>query len=171
MADAGDHADFTLAVGVAPSVGHFAGVVAGMFSATQTAVNGQLGVVLGAPVEAALVSFTVGTLTLLVLLVATRTPWRGVAVVGRSNPRWMWIGGLLGATIVYATAALGPILGTGMTVVSMLLGMLAGSLLIDTLGLLGATRRKVAWTQVLGLMVIIMGVWLKRNPPAPKPTS
>lgn len=138
------------------------GLVMGACAAMQVSVNGQLGVVLGAPVEAALVSFTVGTLTLLVLLVATRTPWRGVAVVGRSNPRWMWIGGLLGATIVYATAALGPILGTGMTVVSMLLGMLAGSLLIDTLGLLGATRRKVAWTQVLGLMVIIMGVVLIR---------
>ncbi|EEW50107.1 hypothetical protein HMPREF0290_1341 [Corynebacterium efficiens YS-314] len=138
------------------------GLLMGACAAMQVSVNGQLGVVLGAPVEAALVSFTVGTLTLLVLLVATRTPWRGVEVVGRSNPWWMWIGGLLGATIVYATAALGPILGTGMTVVSMLLGMLAGSLLIDTLGLLGATRRKVAWTQVLGLLVIIIGVVLIR---------
>lgn len=138
------------------------GLLMGACAATQVSVNGQLGVVLGAPVEAALVSFTVGTLTLLLLLVATRTPWRGVTVVGRSNPWWMWIGGLLGATIVYATAALGPILGTGMTVVSMLLGMLAGSLLIDTFGLLGATRRKVAWTQVLGLLVIIIGVALIR---------
>lgn len=138
------------------------GLLMGACAAMQVSVNGQLGVVLGAPVEAALVSFGVGTLTLLLLLVATRTPWRGITVVGRANPWWMWIGGLLGATIVYATAALGPILGTGMTVVAMLLGMLAGSLLIDTLGLLGATRRKVAGSQVLGLVVIIAGVVLIR---------
>ena len=138
------------------------GLLMGACAAMQVSVNGQLGVVLEAPVEAALVSFTVGTLTLLLLLVVTRTPWRGVVVVGRSNPWWMWIGGLLGATIVYATAALGPVLGTGMTVVAMLLGMLAGSLFIDTFGLLGATRRKVAWSQVCGLVVIIAGVVLIR---------
>ncbi len=138
------------------------GLLMGACAASQISVNGGLGVVLGSAVEAALVSFSVGTLTLLLLLVLTRTPWRGVALVGQRNPWWMWIGGILGATIVFATAALGPILGTGMTVVVMLLGMMAGSLFIDTFGLLGAVRRRVDWTQVLGLVVIVAGAAMIR---------
>lgn len=138
------------------------GVLMGACAATQISVNSRLGMVLGSPVEAALVSFSVGALTLLILLLVTRTPWKGVALAGERNPWWMWIGGILGATLIYATALLGPILGTGMTVVLMLLGMMAASLMIDTFGLLGAAKRRVAWSQVLGLIVIVAGAAMIR---------
>ncbi|WP_080795671.1 DMT family transporter [Corynebacterium pacaense] len=134
------------------------GVFMGMCSATQIAVNGRLGTILGSAVESALVSFSVGTATLLLLLLLTRTPWRGV----EGGPWWMWLGGILGATVVFATALLGPILGTGLTVVLMLLGMMTASLLIDTLGLIGGVRIRVGWTQLLGLGIIITGVALIR---------
>ncbi len=138
------------------------GLAMGAAAATQISVNGRLGTVLGSAVEAALVSFTVGALTLLILLFLTRTPWRGISGAGESNPWWMWIGGLLGATIIFGTALLGPILGTGMTVVLMLLGMMTASLIIDTFGLLGAEKRRVTWVQLLGLAVIITGVMMIR---------
>lgn len=138
------------------------GLLMGAAAATQIAVNGHLGTVLGSAVEAALVSFSIGALTLLLLLILTRTPWRGVSLAGERNPWWMWMGGFLGATVVYGTAFLGPIVGTGMTVVLMLLGMMTASLLIDTLGLLGANRRRVSWVQVVGLLVIITGVAMIR---------
>lgn len=134
------------------------GVFMGICSATQIAVNGRLGTILGSAVEAALVSFTVGTLTLLLLLILTRTPWQGVG----KGPWWMWLGGILGATVIFATALLGPILGTGLTVVLMLLGMMTASLLIDTFGLIAGVRRRVGWSQVLGLLIIISGVALIR---------
>lgn len=138
------------------------GLLMGAAAATQISVNGRLGTVLGSAVEAALVSFSIGALTLLLLLILTRTPWRGVSLSDEPNPWWMWMGGFLGATVVYGTALLGPIVGTGMTVVLMLLGMMTASLLIDTLGLLGANRRRVSWVQVLGLVVIIVGVVMIR---------
>lgn len=138
------------------------GLAMGAAAATQISVNGRLGTVLGSAVEAALVSFTVGAMTLLILLFLTRTPWRGISGAGEKNPWWMWIGGLLGATIIFGTALLGPILGTGMTVVLMLLGMMTASLLIDTFGLLGAEKRRVTWVQLLGLAVIISGVLMIR---------
>lgn len=138
------------------------GVAMGACAATQISINGRLGTVLGSAVEAALVSFSVGTLVLLGLLFLTRTPWRGVKKLDGQNPWWMWVGGMLGATVIYATAVLGPTLGTGMTVVLMLLGMMTASLLIDTFGLMGATKRRVGWTQLLGLIVIIVGVGMIR---------
>lgn len=139
------------------------GMAMGMASATQTAVNGKLGGELGSAVPAALFSFATGALTLFLLVLITRTPWRfGTPPGYSSNPWWMWGGGFLGAVIVFAGAFLSPIIGTGLTVVVMLLGMMAGSVLIDTFGLLGSRRLRPGWPQLLGLVIIIAGVVLIR---------
>ena len=138
------------------------GVVMGMCQATQVAVNGYLGTVLGSPIESALVSFTVGTTALFILLLVTRTKWRGINGAGQKNPWWMWIGGVIGATVIFSTAYLGPIIGTGVTVVVMLLGMMLASLMIDAFGILGSPRRRIHIAQLLGLVVIILGVTMIR---------
>ncbi|ANE03664.1 DMT family transporter [Corynebacterium crudilactis] len=138
------------------------GVVMGMCQATQVAVNGYLGTVLGSAIESALVSFTVGTTVLFVLLVLTRTKWRGINGAGEKNPWWMWLGGVIGATVIFSTAYLGPVIGTGVTVVVMLLGMMLASLLIDIFGFLGSPRRRIHLAQLIGLLVIIAGVALIR---------
>lgn len=138
------------------------GLVMGACAAMQVSVNGRLGTVLGSPVQAALVSFAVGATVLFLLLVLTRTPWRGIDGAGKKNPWWMWLGGVLGATIVFGTAFLGPIVGTGMTVVLMLLGMMVSSLLIDQFGLLGGHKRRVAPIQIIGILVIVAGVAMIR---------
>lgn len=139
------------------------GVLMGVASATQTAVNGQLGQALGSAVPATLFSFGTGALTLVLLVAVTRTPLRyGTPAGAPRNPWWMWIGGILGSVIVFAGAFLAPVIGTGLTVVVMLLGMMTGSVLIDTFGLLGSPRRRAGWTQVLGLVVVLTGVVLIR---------
>lgn len=135
----------------------------GLAAATQTAVNGRLGGELGSAVAAALFSFATGAATLLLLVLLTRTPFRFRVPDGQArNPAWMWIGGVLGSIIVFAGAFLAPVIGTGATVVVLLLGMMTGSVLIDTFGLLGSPRRRPQWTQVVGLVVILVGVVLIR---------
>lgn len=52
------------------------GVLAGMLSAVQTAINGHLGQVLHSAVAAALVSFLVGTLGLVLVVLALRPKWQ-----------------------------------------------------------------------------------------------
>lgn len=139
-----------------------AGVLFGMCSAAQTAVNGHLGVVLDSAVAAALVSFTVGVVTLLVIVLLTRTKWQLRRIDDRSNPWWMWIGGFLGAAFVFGNAFLAPVIGTGLTVMVVLLGLMAGSLIIDHFGLLGARRKPVTALQAVGLLLMIAGVALIR---------
>ncbi|ALC05471.1 hypothetical protein CDES_05170 [Corynebacterium deserti GIMN1.010] len=139
------------------------GIVMGMCQATQVAINGRLGIVLGSAVEAALISFAVGTAVLYILLVLTRTPWRGIYnAAGEKNPWWMWTGGIIGATVIFSNAFLAPIIGTGVTVVVMLLGMMLASLLIDASGFLNSPRRTIYPAQIIGLIVIIAGVALIR---------
>ncbi|MDO5513224.1 DMT family transporter [Corynebacterium sp.] len=136
-----------------------AGVVFGMFSAAQTAINGQLGVALDSAVGAALVSFAFGVVTLLLVnLVLRNRPAAGSTV----GPWWMWIGGVLGALFVFGNAFLSPVIGTGLTVMTILLGLMAGSLLIDHLGLLGAKRSPVTLLQALGLVLMVVGVGVIR---------
>lgn len=139
-----------------------AGVVFGMASASQTAVNGRLGVVLDSAVAAALVSFAIGVSTLLLIVLLSRTPWRLDRVDDRPHPWWMWIGGLLGAAFVFGNAFLAPLIGTGLTVMVILLGMMAGSLLIDHFGLLGARRTPTTVLQAVGLLLMVGGVALIR---------
>jgi transporter family-2 protein len=75
---------------------------------------------------------------------------------------WHWIGGALGATFVYGNAMLAPLLGTGLTVVVVLLGQLGGSLVVDQFGVLGAARRPVKAIQLCGVVVLIAGAALMR---------
>ncbi|RNE49793.1 hypothetical protein C5L39_04825 [Corynebacterium alimapuense] len=135
-----------------------AGIIFGMCSASQTAINGRLGVVLDSAVAAALISFAVGVATLLLIILATRTPWQLKRIDDGPNPWWMWVGGFLGAAFVFGTAFLAPIIGTGLTVMVILLGMMAGSLAIDQFGLLGAYKKRATPIQLLGLALMVAGV-------------
>jgi len=136
-----------------------AGVMFGMCSAAQTAINGQLGVAFGSAVGAALVSFAFGVVTLLLINLALRNRPAPGSLAG---PWWMWIGGFLGAMFVFGNAFLSPVIGTGLTVMTILLGLMAGSLLIDHFGLLGAHRKKVTLLQAVGLALMVAGVSLIR---------
>ena len=73
----------------------------------------------------------------------------------------MWVGGLLGATLVMCNAYLSAHIGTGMTVMLVLLGQVGGGLLVDRFGLLGVPRKPVAGIQYVGVLVAIVGIVLK----------
>ncbi len=132
-------------------------LVTGTLSATQTAVNGSLGVRAGSPLVAASVSFAVGTVALGALVVLTRAPL-GLGRVARTEPWWIWSGGALGAVFVLINASVAPMLGTGLTVSVVLAGQLTGGILVDRFGVLGAPRRDVTPARVIGLVLVLAGV-------------
>lgn len=132
-------------------------LVTGTLSATQTAVNGSLGVRAGSPLVAATVSFAVGTVALGVLVALTRAPL-GLGRVARTEPWWIWSGGALGAVFVLINASVAPLLGTGLTVSVVLAGQLTGGILVDRFGVLGAPRRDVTPARVIGLVLVLAGV-------------
>lgn len=137
------------------------GVLAGMLSATQTAVNGHLGEVLGSKIQAAYISFLVGTITLIIIVLVVRPQLRFQRVNGHT-PWWMWIGGLLGALFVLGNVYLVPIIGTGFAVIIVLIGLMIGSLLIDQFGWLSSEKNPVTLLQVGGLLIMIIGVMIIR---------
>lgn len=137
------------------------GILTGMFSASQTAINGHLGVVLNSSVKAAFISFLVGTIVL-VIIVSFLHPQIQLNHPQKGNPWWMWIGGIIGALFVFGNAYLVPIIGTGLAVVIILVGQMSGSLLVDQFGLLESKKNPVSLIQIVGILIMIAGVALIR---------
>ena len=146
------------------------GVCVGGFVAAQATINSHLGQLLNSPVRAATVSFAVGVAVLAVLVIFGRQPLKVKRLPAshdedariEKNPPWMWIGGFIGAIFVTTQAILVAQIGTGMTVIATLMGMMAGSLLVDRFGLMGAPRVPVTKAKVAGLLVMLVGVALVR---------
>lgn len=138
------------------------GILTGMLSASQTAVNGHLGLVLGSSLKAAFVSFFMGMVILLIIVVVTKTELQLTTPTGQTNPWWMWIGGSLGAIYVLGNVVLVQLVGTGLAVVIVLVGLMAGSLLIDNFGWLRAPKHPVTLLQLFGLLIMVAGVALIR---------
>ncbi|RHB48521.1 DMT family transporter [Exiguobacterium sp. AM39-5BH] len=136
------------------------GIATGMMSATQTAINGYLGTVLESALKGALVSFVVGTVTLLLILVVLRpnVEWRGL----RGQPWWIWLGGIIGALFIGGNVLIVPMVGTGIAVVIVIVGLLCGSLLIDRFGWFGAAKNPVTGIQLVSLLVMVIGIMLIR---------
>ncbi|WP_233449205.1 DMT family transporter [Levilactobacillus suantsaii] len=136
------------------------GIGAGMLGAAQSAINGHLGLVLRSSLDAAFISFFVGALTLLVINLLLRSSRQLTQPTDRPNPWWMWVGGVIGALFVLGNVYLVPILGTGLTVVIVLVGLMGGSLLIDNFGWLESQRNPVTLVQIVGLLIMVGGVAL-----------
>ena len=80
----------------------------------------------------------------------------------REYPWWMWIGGLCGATIVFGNAWLVGHIGVGVFTMSLLVGQLALSMLMEHHGWLGAPRKPITWQKIVGILLMLAGVALIR---------
>ena len=134
-------------------------LVVGMGVPLQAGVNAELRVWLGHPLQAALVSFAVGTAILSVMVVGLGLSWSGASAVGRA-PWWVWLGGLLGAIFVSVTVVLAPRLGAATMIGAFVSGQLVGSLLIDHYGIVGYSVRSISTGRILGAVLLLAGVLL-----------
>lgn len=137
-------------------------LVAGAMMPTQAAINNRLAVAVESPVLAAFISFVVGTLALLVYVVASGTPF-GNIVSAKEAPPIVWIGGLLGAFFVTAAVVLVPRLGVAMTFSLIIAGQMLVTLVIDHFGLLGVPVKEVSLARIAGILLITAGVVLIRK--------
>ena len=132
------------------------GVLAGVGSAVQTAVNGYLGTIAGSSMHAGEINLAVGAVLLLVAALVTSP--RQLARKPSPGPWWMWLGGLVGATFVISGATLAPLLGTATTVIAFNAGTIAAGQALEARGAFGARKNPLTATRLAGLVVIFLGV-------------
>lgn len=63
---------------------------------------------------------------------------------------------------VLATIILTPKLGATLTLAMMIVGQLTGALVVDHYGLFGGTIVRLSTLRVLGVALLLLGVWLIR---------
>jgi transporter family-2 protein len=130
-------------------------ILAGMGLSVEAGLLGPLGTEVGQG-WATFGIFGMGSLLLTIGLVFNRTNLSALFV----QPRWMLAGGLLGPIYVLALTLATPHIGVSLTMVGILFGQVAASLIIDHQGWLGSARRAVDRYRLAALVAILMALWL-----------
>ena len=131
-------------------------LVAGSATAIQAGVNGELGKKTGA-IEAAFVSFAVGTVFLFLLLILTR---KGNVFAALEVPKWQLTGGLLGAIYILIMVIAVPRIGIAAALITLIVGQLSASTMIDHFGLIGDKHIPIDLKRVGALAMMGVSVWL-----------
>jgi len=134
-------------------------ILIGVALPVQSGINAQLRISIGHPLLAALISFVVGTIALLGLNFALRVPLPSGDTVGRI-PLWHWVGGLLGASYIYAAVILAPRLGAATLVAAIVAGQMVSSVILDHYGWVGYAPQPVTVGRFVGVVLVIGGVLL-----------
>jgi transporter family-2 protein len=136
-------------------------VVAGAMIPFQAGINAQLAHWVGGPIRAALVSFLVGTVALLLVAAAQRKALPSIGRIGDA-PWWVWIGGLLGAFYVAGSIFAAPRLGAALLIAAVVAGQTAASVVIDQYGWVGFKEEHITAGRIAGVLLVAAGVALVR---------
>lgn len=136
-------------------------VLAGGATALQAPTNARLASAVASPVNAAFISFAVGTTVLGIVAALMHT--RPDFAAARALPWYAWLGGVYGACFVVAAAWGVPRLGVAMTITLMVGGQLLLSLVLDHFGALGVPRQPLNLGRIAGVGLVLAGVLLVRR--------
>jgi transporter family-2 protein len=133
-------------------------IVAGLAGSVQVAVMGRFGGRIGV-VEALTFSTAVQLVLSLGILLVARMGTGGLTGAFRAPP-WMWIGGLMGLTVVFSITFAQPRIGATATIGILIAGQLVMGAVIDRYGLFGVERIDVSLPRAVGIVLLGIGAAL-----------
>ncbi len=140
----------------------FLAAVAGVAVVTQQVFNANLRYALDSAGWAGLASYVVGTLYMIVFIVATRDSLPSLTFA-RSVPWYLWTGGALGATFIVLAIFLVPKLGAATFIALFVVGQMLVSLAFDHFGAFGLEKHAASPVRLAGAALLIAGVVLIRR--------
>lgn len=133
------------------------GILAGLVLPIQTLVNTRLRASTGTPFSSSMISFAVGTITLLIVATAVIGGDYGIAQAF-DEPLWIWFGGLLGVVALTGNILLFPHLGAVQTVVLPIAGQVIMGLIVDHFGLFESPQSSLTVVRAIGAIIVLIGV-------------
>lgn len=127
---------------------------AGMGLSIEAGLLGPLGKNIG-HIWATLGIFVLGSILLTLGLIFSRHQLSFVF----KQPKWQLIGGILGPIYVISLTVATPYIGVSLTMVGILLGQIATSLVLDHWGLLGSHKRSIDKYRIFSLISILAAIW------------
>lgn len=135
--------------------------VSGALMPLQAGINGLLAKEVSSALNAATISFLVGTIALLILALLQRD---SVSIETFKGLHWWhWAGGLLGAFFVFTAAFVAPKIGALLFMALVLLGQLSSAIFLDNQGWVGYKEVPINLGKIAGLLMILGGVWVIRR--------
>ncbi|AXH09608.1 hypothetical protein CP960_03275 [Malaciobacter halophilus] len=135
-------------------------IVAGAGMPVQAALNLYVAKWSGSFEFASMVSFFVGTLCLIfVVLLFTKVSLANLDF-NSTPPTYSWFAGIIGAFVVTIGIIIAPKIGMASMILSMISGQIIMSLLIDKFGLFSFEVKDISLTKIIAVLLVILGVWL-----------
>jgi transporter family-2 protein len=133
-------------------------VLAGLAGSIQVAVMGRFGGRIGVIEALTFATCIQLVLSLAILLVARLGPG-GLGDAFRA-PAWMWLGGVMGLTVVFTITFAQPRIGATATIGILIAGQLVMGAVIDRYGLFGVDQIGITWPRALGIGLLGVGAAL-----------
>jgi transporter family-2 protein len=132
--------------------------LAGLAGSVQVAVMGRFGGRIGV-IEALTFSTAIQLLLSAAILLVARAGVGGLGGAFRT-PAWMWLGGLMGLTVVFSITYAQPRIGATATIGILIAGQLAMGAAIDRFGLFGVDQIAISWPRAVGIGLLAVGAAL-----------
>jgi len=126
-------------------------------------INGELRSKIGSPILSSLISFAVGTIVLTITFFFTVLSGSSSAqnfINIKNTSWWMFTGGLLGAFYIFTTIFTSPKIGFANMFSLVICGQIILAIIFDHFGLLGNQIHTINSLRVLGVILLILGVYI-----------
>ncbi len=102
----------------------------------------------------------VGTIILLAYLAFTKQLKMDLITVAKTEPIWVWLGGVIGAFFVVTLTFVVPRVGASLSFSLIIAGQLIISIIIDHYGLLGVPVTPINMKRIAGILLLAVAIWL-----------
>ena len=134
-------------------------ILGGLAGSVQVAVMGRFGGRIGV-IEALAFSTALQLLVSLLVLLAIRGGGIGGLRHVASTPAWMWLGGLMGFTVVTSITFAQPRIGATAVIGILIAGQLVMGAVIDRFGLFGVDQIGISPARAAGIVLLGIGAAL-----------
>lgn len=138
-------------------IGFLIAMISGLLMSVQGVFNTQVTKTTGMWVANAFVQFTAFLVCIAIWAVSDRTSFGTLLKV---EPRYMLIGGILGAGITYTVIKAMDMMGPAKAVMIIVTAQILVAYLIELFGLFGVEKQPFSWRKVIGILLAAGGIIL-----------
>lgn len=138
-------------------IGFLIAVISGLLMSVQGVFNTQVTKTTGMWVANSFVQFTAFLVCIAIWAISDRTSFGTLLKV---EPRYMLIGGILGAGITYTVIKAMDMMGPAKAVMIIVTAQILVAYLIELFGLFGVEKQPFSWRKVIGILLAAGGIIL-----------
>ena len=142
-------------MGIMNMIGFFIALISGALMSIQGVFNTQVTKTSGIWVANAFVQFTALLVCLGAWLLTDRSSF---GTLFKVEPKYMLLGGAIGAFITYTVIKSMEMLGPARAVMLIVIAQLIIAYIIELLGLFGVEKQPLEWRKIIGMVVAIAGI-------------